>query len=77
MRHIGDQTRVESLTSRRIKLLRFWNHQVRQELESVLQAIWFAIEEPYNNKNLSPSPSPLQIERRAHLIKSRSILLET
>jgi hypothetical protein len=30
--------------------LRFWNHQVRQELDSVLQAIWFTLQ-----KILAPS----------------------
>jgi hypothetical protein len=57
MRRIHDQRRAEFLTSHRIRLLRFWNHQLRQELESVLQAIWFAIEEAYK-KDPSPSPSP-------------------
>jgi very-short-patch-repair endonuclease len=34
-------------------VLRFWNHQVRRELDSVLQAIWFALQ-----KRCSSEPSP-------------------
>jgi very-short-patch-repair endonuclease len=34
-------------------VLRFWNHQVRKELDSVLQAIRFALE-----KRCGESPSP-------------------
>src|SRR2546426_12805692 len=35
MGHFRDQKRAEFLASRGIKLLRFWNHQVRQELDSI------------------------------------------
>ncbi len=28
-----------------VVVLRFWNHQVRHELDSVLPAIWFALDE--------------------------------
>ena len=48
---IRDRTRSEFLARQGITVLRFWNHQVRQELESVLQAIWFAFE-----KRGNPSP---------------------
>jgi very-short-patch-repair endonuclease len=41
---IRDRTRSELLARRGITVLRFWNHQVRQELDSVLRAIWFALE---------------------------------
>jgi very-short-patch-repair endonuclease len=37
---IRDRTRSEFLARKGIIVLRFWNHQVRQELDSVLQAIW-------------------------------------
>ncbi len=63
MRRIRDQKRAEFLARRRIKLLRFWNHQVRQELDSVLQAIWFALEEHSKLQTLT-LPSPLPRERR-------------
>jgi len=48
-----DQRRSELLARRRIAVLRFWNHQIRQELDSVLQAIWLALRERHQNK---PSP---------------------
>jgi hypothetical protein len=63
MRRIRDQKRAEFLARRRIKLLRFWNHQVRRELDSVLQAIWFALEEHSKLQTLT-LPSPLRRERR-------------
>ena len=54
---VHDQTRSEFLASHGVIVLRFWNHQVRQELDSVLRAIWFAVEERQKN-NSSPSSSP-------------------
>ena len=54
---IRDQTRSEFLARHGVFVLRFWNHQVRQELNSVLRAIWFALEERQKN-NPSPSSSP-------------------
>ena len=54
---IHDRTRSEFLARHEVVLLRFWNHQVRQELGSVLRAIWFALEERQQN-NPSPSSSP-------------------
>ena len=50
---IRDRTRSEFLASQGIIVLRFWNHQVRRELDSVLKAIWFALEERCPAK---PSP---------------------
>ena len=50
---IRDRTRSEFLASQGIIVLRFWNHQVHQELDSVLKAIWFALEE-----RCQPKPSP-------------------
>jgi len=50
---IHDRTRSEFLARKGIVVLRFWNHQVRQELDSVLQAIWFALQEQCLSK---PSP---------------------
>ena len=54
---IRDRTRSEFLVRHGVLVLRFWNHQVRQELDSVLRAIWFALEERQKN-NPSPSSSP-------------------
>jgi very-short-patch-repair endonuclease len=42
---IRHRTRSELLASHGVIVLRFWNHQVRQELDSVLRAIWLALEE--------------------------------
>ena len=50
---IRDRTRSESLVRKGIIMLRFWNHQVRQELDSVLQAIWLTLQERGSAK---PSP---------------------
>jgi very-short-patch-repair endonuclease len=50
---IRDHTREEFLARQRIDVLRFWNHQVREELDSVLKAIWFALEKRAGN---NPSP---------------------
>jgi very-short-patch-repair endonuclease len=54
---IRDRKRSEFLATRGVAVLRFWNHQVRQELDSVLRAIWFALEERQQNKP-SPKSSP-------------------
>ena len=54
---IRDRTRSELLARNGVIVLRFWNHQVRQELDSVLRAILFALDERQKN-NPSPSSSP-------------------
>ena len=54
---IRDRTRSEFLARRGVVVLRFWNHQVRRELDSGLQAIWFALDQRQLN-NPSPSSSP-------------------
>jgi very-short-patch-repair endonuclease len=45
--------RSDSLAREGIIVLRFWNDQVRKELDSVLRAIWFALQERQQQK---PSP---------------------
>jgi very-short-patch-repair endonuclease len=50
---IRDRTRSEFLARDGITVLRFWNRQIREELDSVLQAIWFALQERCSSK---PSP---------------------
>jgi very-short-patch-repair endonuclease len=50
---IRDRMRSDSLAREGIIVLRFWNHQVRKELDSVLRAIWFALQERQQQK---PSP---------------------
>ena len=56
-RQIRDRTRSEFLARRGIVALRFWNRQVRRELDSVLQAIWFALDQRQLD-NPSPLSSP-------------------
>jgi very-short-patch-repair endonuclease len=48
-----DQRREKFLANKGIAVVRFWNHQVREELDSVLQAIWFALDEQTGR---DPSP---------------------
>ncbi|PYK13255.1 MAG: hypothetical protein DME64_14015 [Verrucomicrobia bacterium] len=52
-----DQIRGEFFARHGIEVLRFWDHQVREELDSVLQAIWLALEKRRSN-NPSPPSSP-------------------
>src|SRR5262245_6909987 len=54
---IRDRKSSNVLADRRITVLRFWNHQVRCELDSVLRAIWFALEERALSQP-SPQSSP-------------------
>ena len=63
---IRDRTRSEFLARHGVVVLRFWNHQIRQELDSVLRAIWFALEERQQN-NPSPSSSPF-VKGRGELL---------
>ena len=51
VREKRDQTREKFLSEEGIVVIRFWNHQVREELDSVLDAIWLALE---NRGNPSP-----------------------
>ncbi len=60
---IRDRTHSTVLANYGITVLRFWNHQVRHELDSVLKAIWFALEE-CSLSQPSPQSSPYPRERR-------------
>ena len=48
-----DAARAEFLATEGIVLLRFWNHLVIKETESVMQTIWIALEE---RSKRNPSP---------------------
>jgi very-short-patch-repair endonuclease len=61
--HIRDQRRSNILAEQGVTVLRFWNHQVRNELDSVLKAICFALEERALSQP-SPQSSLLRRERR-------------
>jgi very-short-patch-repair endonuclease len=58
-----DQTRSTVLADQWITVLRFWNHQVRYEIDGVLKAIWFALNQRPTSQP-SPQSSPYQRERR-------------
>src|SRR5215471_7757903 len=59
---IRDRKRSNVLADRGITVLRFWNHQVRCELDSVVKAIWFELEErPLSQP--SPQSPPLGRDR--------------
>ena len=50
-----DQIREDFLAGKGITVVRFWNHQIRQELDSVLQAIWLATENRRPKQSLTSS----------------------
>ena len=60
-----DRTRSQFLAHHGVIVLRFWNHQIRQELDSVVRAIWLALEER-RKSNPSPSSSPFSKGRGEH-----------
>ena len=52
--HMGsehDQTRDEMLVQSGFQVMRFWNNQVLNELDSVMEAIWLALQ-PHPHPNL-------------------------
>ncbi len=51
-RQVQDKQRTEKLSQRGFKMLRFWNNDVLNRTESVLEAIRQALEDPH----LSPLP---------------------
>jgi very-short-patch-repair endonuclease len=52
-----DQRREKFLANKGIAVVRFWNHQVREELDSVLQAIWLRSKrKPAEIPHLNPLP---------------------
>ena len=58
LRGTHDRTREQFLARQGIAVVRFWNHQVREELDSVLRAIWLILEKR-SSSNPSPQSSPL------------------
>ena len=51
-----DDERTRWLNSRGFRVLRFWNHEVFEDLDSVFEAIWNALKAP------PPQPSPARGE---------------
>jgi type I restriction enzyme M protein len=65
-RHARDEKRDKFLAEQGIKVLRFWNHQLRDELEAVRFEIWHALAERTGHvkeiavylPKVAPSPQP-------------------
>jgi very-short-patch-repair endonuclease len=53
LREKRDKKREKFLIAQGIAVIRFWNHQIREELDSVLETIWLALEQ-----RASSNPSP-------------------
>ena len=53
-----DEQRTGWLTSQGFRVLRFWNHEVFEDLESVLEVIWSTLK----NETPPPRPSPIKGE---------------
>lgn len=77
-----DEKRNQFLASQGIKVLRFWNHQLRSELEAVRFEIWHALMERTGRKEEiagylpkpapSPQPSPPMGERESEQQSARA-----
>ncbi|NNM79388.1 MAG: DUF559 domain-containing protein [Gallionella sp.] len=54
-----DETRTAFLNAQGIRVLRFWNNEVLQETEAVMEVIWQALQlSPASTQHPSPQPSP-------------------
>jgi very-short-patch-repair endonuclease len=55
-----DRARDADLTQLGYRVLRFWNHEVDREIESVLDTIWHEAElrRPHPSEAMLPTPSP-------------------
>jgi predicted house-cleaning NTP pyrophosphatase (Maf/HAM1 superfamily)/very-short-patch-repair endonuclease len=53
----ADENRSQFLDKQGIRVLRFWNHDVLQETDTVLEAIWNALHAEQGT--LTPNPSPI------------------
>jgi hypothetical protein len=70
-----DRRRSELLARDGIVVLRFWNHQVRHELDSVLRAIWFALQQWPLSKPSSQSSPFAKRERQVLKIVENDVTL--
>jgi very-short-patch-repair endonuclease len=72
-----DEKRNEFLASKGIRVLRFWNHQMRGQLESIRFEIWYALmEQTGRNEETAgflpkpaPSPQPSPPTRDEQIVK--------
>lgn len=55
-----DVLRDQALDEAGFRVMRFWNNQVLNEIESVVQAIWFELEKlaPSTSNSSRPNPPP-------------------
>ena len=53
-----DQVRSEFLETQKFRVLRFWNGQIFNERESVIETIFWAIAHPDWQQTLDPPPQP-------------------
>ena len=63
----ADQARTAFLNQRGYRVLRFWNHEVMQDLEAVLQQIVAVLQDPHPN----PLPSREREKRRSALAREK------
>jgi very-short-patch-repair endonuclease len=61
----ADSLRTAWLKSQGFRVLRFWNHQVKEDVESVLEVIWTALKDtphpnppPQGGREKTPHPNP-------------------
>lgn len=74
MKSTKDKDRDQSLANAGFTVVRFWNNQVLTELDSVVEAIWNALE-PHPHPNLPLEPHPLPnppLEREGAIVPSPS-----
>ena len=58
MRRRLDQKRTDYLVSRGYRVLRFWNNEVLEEIEGVMELIYAALDQTERPLPPTPSPSP-------------------
>jgi adenine-specific DNA-methyltransferase len=56
-REVADETRQQWLEAQGVRVLRFWNHEIYDDLQTVLEAIWRACD-TRGSAPLTPDPSP-------------------
>jgi len=56
----SDRARTEYIAKRGIRILRFWDHELLSQTETVLEVIWNALQltQVDNPRTLTPNPSP-------------------
>ncbi len=60
----ADETRTKFLTSRGYRVLRFWNNEVLEEIDGVMEAIYAALNSAPPPLPPTPNPSPPREDAR-------------